>query len=97
MRQFAELLHALGFRRVTEVIKQRRKALLNWEDRDIEAALDQVQEIGCFVELEIAAGADGVDSAREALASLAARLGLQHSERRSYLELLLERQVANRG
>ena len=51
-------------------------------------ALDEVQYLGSFIELEIAADDAGLDPARAALQSLSQRLGLTSSERRSYLELL---------
>jgi adenylate cyclase class IV len=41
------------------------------------------------MELETAADDHGLDEARQCLASLAERLSLHDSERRSYLELLL--------
>jgi adenylate cyclase, class 2 len=86
-----ELLEALGFRPVAEVRKQRRKAYVDWADRRIEVSLDDVQEVGTFVELELMAEPDQVEPAKAAIAALAARLGLAASERRSYLELLLAR------
>ena len=90
---FAELLAALGFRPVLEVRKSRRTADVAWQGRHIETALDNVTGLGQFVELELQAGTDGLDAARQGLASLAAALGLSADERRSYLELLL----ADRG
>jgi len=57
----------------------------------IEVSLDEVEELGTFVELELVAGASRIESAKALLAELAGRLGLAESERRGYLELLLER------
>jgi adenylate cyclase class 2 len=87
---WAELLSALGFRPAGEVRKRRRKAKLPWEDRLVEIALDEVEGLGTFVELEIVADAPALDAARACLASLAAQLHLTDSERRSYLELIRE-------
>jgi len=87
--QFAALLEALGFRPVAEVRKQRRTARLVWQEQAVEAALDEVQGLGSYVELELGADEQGLDAARAALTALTARLGLEHPERRSYLELLL--------
>ncbi len=92
---FAELLAALGFRAVLEVRKSRRTANALWQRYHVEAALDEVAGLGQFVELELQADSDGVDAAREALASLAASLGLTADERRSYLELLLAAGAGN--
>ena len=86
-----DLLESLGFRAVAEVRKRRRKAWVPWEGRSVEVSLDEVEEVGTFVELELVSEMPEVESARECIASLAARLGLSKSERRSYLELLLER------
>lgn len=87
----ARLLEALGFQPVAEVKKHRRKANVTWEGRDIEVALDDVESIGAFVEIETAADEAGLESAKAALASLANEFDLRESERRSYLELLLDR------
>lgn len=88
---FAELLAALGFRPVAEVRKRRRRALVSWRGRQVEVALDEVEGLGSFVELELESNDAGLAEARECIASLASRLGLAGSERRSYLELLLAR------
>lgn len=87
--QWGELLAALGFRQVTEVRKLRRTAEFNWHDFEVEAALDEVETLGSFVELEISVEEPEVDAARSALAAVAAKLNLGAGERRSYLELLL--------
>jgi adenylate cyclase, class 2 len=76
---------------VAEVHKRRRALALRWQGHDVEVALDQVERLGTFVELEIVSDQVGLDAARACLASLAAELQLISSERRSYLELLLEK------
>ena len=88
--QWNELLAALGFRPVADVHKLRRCAVVAWQGADIEVALDEVQNVGCYAELEISADADSLDAAKAQIASLAATLELTRSERRSYLELLLK-------
>jgi len=88
---WAALLEALGFRPVGEVGKDRRKALVAWEGRKVEVSLDRVDQVGTFVELEVVTEAADVAAAKACIASLAERLGLSGSERRSYLELLLAR------
>lgn len=85
------LLAALGFRPIAEVAKRRRKATVAWQGRQIEASLDEVERVGTFVELEIVTVADDLDAARACIASLAEHMRLTRSERRSYLELLLDR------
>jgi adenylate cyclase class 2 len=87
--RFAELLAALGFTPVATVRKWRRTAIVPWSGRDVELVLDEVDAVGQFCELELSADDAELDDAREALAALAAHLGLTDSERRSYLEMLL--------
>ena len=89
-RQFGELLLALGFREVAEVCKLRRRGVVSWHGRQVEIALDDVQGVGQFVELEIVTGEDELPAARACIQSLAEALHLSNGERRSYLELLLE-------
>jgi len=87
--RWGELLEALGFRPVAEVRKQRRTAELDWHGCHVEVALDEVDSLGSFLELEISAEESDVETARRALAALATKLELGPGERRSYLELLL--------
>ncbi len=84
------LVEALGFQPVAEVPKQRRKAFVAWQGRRVEVSLDYVAELGTFVELELVTHADDIEPAKSCIAALAEELGLSQSERRSYLELLLE-------
>jgi len=88
---FGGLLEALGFTPVAEVRKSRRKAFIAWQGRQVECSLDDVEHVGTYAELELIAEADGVEAAKACIASLAERLELTGSERRSYLELLLAR------
>jgi adenylate cyclase class 2 len=89
-----EIVRRLGFESVAVVRKRRETLHLERGGQSIEAALDEVADVGTFVELEVSVDSDGsdapaVDTAKRALAELAAELGLSDSERRSYLELLL--------
>jgi adenylate cyclase, class 2 len=88
--QWGEMLEALSFRPVAEVKKTRTTGHFSWEGRDIEAALDQVEGAGSFVEIETSAEAADLPAAQQAISSLAAALGLYAPERRSYLEMVLE-------
>ena len=89
-RAWTDLIEALGFTSAGEVRKSRRKARVDWQGRSVEISLDEVAGLGIFAELELIAEADGLDAARSCILSLAEALGLEGSERRSYLELLLE-------
>jgi adenylate cyclase class 2 len=87
----AALLEALDFRPVAKVTKKRQTAEIAWQGHEVEIAVDNVDSVGKFVELETAADDDSLDAARSALSALAEKLGLEENERRSYLELLLLR------
>jgi adenylate cyclase class 2 len=89
LAHYAELLTALGFRHVAKVQKTRRLFHLAWQKREVEIALDSVSGLGDFIELELSADEGGLEPAKAAIASLAAKLGLTENERRSYLELLV--------
>ncbi|MDP6468872.1 MAG: class IV adenylate cyclase [Pirellulaceae bacterium] len=87
--EFAQLLTLLGFEFVAEVCKVRRKAAVTWQDGSIEVAIDRVERVGDYVELEVMATMAELEIAKERLTGLARELHLEDVERRSYLELLL--------
>jgi adenylate cyclase class 2 len=87
--EYAELLQALSFTPVAVVRKTRRIGELHYQGFCVEIALDDVESVGTFVELEISADESSLDAARTALLALANDLGLRDVERRSYLEMLL--------
>lgn len=84
------MLESLGFRPVMFVRKSRDAWKLEYCDRDIEVAIDQVDGLGQFVELETGCEDGEFAEARVVLQKLAAHFGLQNSERRGYLTLLRE-------
>lgn len=90
--QWQQLLTSLGFRPTATVTKTRQVWQLAIDRAAVEIALDQVEHVGEFIEFELASDEEGLDEARQTLWTLAHELGLTESERRSYLELLLERQ-----
>lgn len=92
-RQAVDLVTALGFRQVMAVRKQRSHCTIDWKNGQVTVALDEVEELGAFIELETVTSPERVDAARAAIESLAEKLGLANAERRSYLELLLARPV----
>jgi len=87
--QFAELLESLGFQPVLAVSKGRQPGQIDWEGRVVHVALDTVEGLGVFVELEVNCEEDHVADARQTIASLAHKLELTRNQRMSYLELLL--------
>lgn len=84
-----DLFVALSFRPVVEVRKTRRTVHVNHDGYHVELSLDEVKQLGTFVELEIMADRAGLDAARACLGSLATELRLAGSERRGYADLLL--------
>lgn len=91
-RQVAEMLTLLGFREVRTVRKSRVPYHLNWEGRNLEVSLDDVHDLGTFLEIETIADDATREAARDSLLRLAERLGLENPEMRSYLCLLLQRE-----
>jgi adenylate cyclase class 2 len=91
------LLAALGFRSLATVQKRRSQLSLSWEGHTVAAALDEVDGLGSFVELEILCDEPGLASAQQALARLAETLGLPAAEPRTYLEMLLEKGAVHRA
>ena len=87
--QFAELLVVLGFREVASVTKRRSLAQIGWCDFVFEVALDDVEGLARFIEIETEADEEELDGAKESMLSLAKYLGLQDSEQRGYLDMLL--------
>lgn len=97
-QQAAEELKAtflgIGFYSVALVSKKRETLTLVWDHQIVEVCLDDVAEVGTFVELEIVVEAAAeVDAAKSVLQSLADKLELKDATRTSYLEMLLK----NRG
>ncbi|EMI22099.1 adenylyl cyclase related protein [Rhodopirellula maiorica SM1] len=104
------LLQLLGFQRVAEVCKARsvfEPVLVDPEKSSLEAGLgdldgfsvvlDEVQQVGRFAEIELIVKHESdVEQARDRIGRLAERLGLQRSESRSYLRMLLEVSAGNR-
>ncbi|ASJ10917.1 adenylate cyclase [Thermococcus sp. P6] len=91
--EHARVLKSLGF---TEVLTVRKTRERYYVDRGITIALDEVNGLGKFVEIEYLTGKEDevkkiVGELREILKSL----GVKRFERRSYLELMLEKGVSN--
>jgi adenylate cyclase, class 2 len=89
--QISEVLLILGFRSVAVVRKVRRKFELNRGGFRFEFALDRVDDVGEFLEIELIADQDGLTEAQQALKSISQEVGLAETaiERKSYLGMLL--------
>jgi adenylate cyclase, class 2 len=90
---FRRLLINLRYRPVAVVRKSRRVAEFQRGGFDMQATLDEVDGVGKYAELEVLAPEDQAEAAKAAVLAVAAELGLTQSERRSYLQLLLEKQA----
>lgn len=89
---FGKILVHLGFRAVRPIRKQRTIWRLEWQNRDWELSWDEVEGLGTYIEIEtIAADKSDLPAIQALLLQLAADLQLQDSERKSYLEMILEK------
>lgn len=84
------ILTALGFSSAGRVHKRRELFSVSWQQHAVTISFDQVTGLPPFVELEIVCEETQRPEATEALLSLAKTLGLGQSERRSYLEMVLD-------
>jgi adenylate cyclase, class 2 len=86
------LFDNLGFRPVAAIRKRRTMFHLTRPPHEIEIALDRVDGLGDFAEIEtIVRYEDDLPAAQAAVLALAAELGLDQVEPRSYLRMVLER------
>lgn len=86
--EMEDILDRLGFVRVESIVKQRELFRLG----AVEICIDSVEGLGDFVELET--GGEDMVKAENELFALASNLGLERFERKSYLELKLEKAKA---
>jgi adenylate cyclase, class 2 len=86
-----KVLLSLGFRPIAEIHKVRTPYHLTFRERAVEVVLDEVEELGPFVEVETIAG-DHADlaPAQSAVVNLSSMLGLTEREPRSYLRMVME-------
>lgn len=87
-QQMEEILLSLGYVLSAQVKKRRSK----YTYQGAVLALDEVEGLGRFIEVE-AEGAGDYECEREKVLAIMGRLGLTESIRRSYLELLEEREL----
>ena len=86
--KFRELLVTLGFQPLMTINKMRRKAEYTVGEYQFEISVDEIDQLGSFIELETTSDLEHLDRAKQALKALAEQLKLDKPERRSYLELL---------
>lgn len=89
--RLGRLFERLGFRPVAVIRKVRTAYRVHHNGRTLEVALDRAAGLGDFAEVEaLAEGPDDLPSAQADVLALAAALGLEDVERRSYLRMTLE-------
>ena len=86
---YCRLLTHLGYRAVAVVRKRRRVYHFERDSFAMQVCLDEVAEVGSFVEVEIVAPEAKKQEADKVLLAIARQLELKDMERRSYLEMLL--------
>lgn len=84
------MLKRLGYRPVRVVRKSRASARLCRDGFAVTVCLDEVFQVGRFVEVEVLADEPRSAAAQAAVLAVAAELGLTDPEPRSYLRMLLE-------
>ena len=87
---FCRLVERLAYRPTAVVTKRRRQFGLRRDGFELFVCLDEVERLGKFVEVEIVTPPENRARAETVLQAVAADLGLTRSERRSYLEMILE-------
>ncbi len=90
------LLEKLGFRPTAVVRKVRQEHPLRRDGFELTICLDEVDDIGKFVEVEILAEPAERGRADAVLQKVAVELGLTTIEPRSYLEMVLEHRGIDR-
>ncbi len=88
---FCRLLTHLGYRAVAIVCKNRRGYHLTRAGFALQICLDDVEQVGQFVEVEIVAPDAKKVDAQQVILQVAAELGLKDAEKRSYLEMFLSK------
>ena len=92
--QLKRIFDGMGLCSVAKVKKRREEFVLKWQNEDVHVCVDEVEEVGGFVELELVVDdINKVQPAKQVLFGLAESIGLTGAIRTSYLELLLK----NRG
>ena len=88
---FLRLVELLGYRPTAVVRKTRQEASFQRGGFDLQVCLDDADEIGRFVEVEIVAPPERRNEAQQVLLAVVGELGLNNAEPRSYLRMLLEK------
>jgi adenylate cyclase, class 2 len=94
IEQWRTIWLALGFTIAADVRKTRHVFSILWRSTPVVIALDQVEGLGSFAEIELVVDREqDLSHAHELIQSLAVQIGLTDVEKRSYLGLVLDRQA----
>lgn len=89
--QMKGIFQGIGFYSVAKVVKRREDLNLIWQNENVHVLLDEVEEVGSFVELELVVDDDSkMLDAKQVLLGLAEAVGLTGAIRTSYLDMLLQ-------
>lgn len=83
-----DLLSLLGFEPVCSVTKRRQHLITRWREWQVDFALDEVQDLGKFAEIEIFSGDDKTEAAQQAIKEMTQLLGLTDPITKSYRNML---------
>jgi adenylate cyclase class 2 len=90
--QWLAMMEHLGFRPLPAVRKLRRQFDLAFAQRQFNIAIDDVEQLGHFAEIELlVADQSDLPSARSAVEALGNALGLNRVQPKSYLSQLLSK------
>lgn len=87
---FKRFMEGLRYQTVAIVRKKRISYHFDREGLAMQTCLDEVEQVGSFVELEIVTEPEHKQRAQEVLQRTAVELNLGKSDRRSYLEMVLK-------
>ncbi len=90
---YSDLLTSLGFKKVLTIVKVREKYYV---EKGVTITLDEVEGLGKFIEIEkLVKEEKDIKNEVKKLREILEGLGVERFERRSYLELLLEKLKKN--
>ncbi|WP_324735895.1 class IV adenylate cyclase [Thermococcus sp. SY098] len=90
---YSDLLTSLGFEKVLTIVKVREKYYV---EKGVTITLDEVEGLGKFIEIEkLVKEEKDIKNEVKKLRGILEDLGVERFERRSYLELLLEKLKKN--
>ncbi|MCH9653951.1 MAG: class IV adenylate cyclase [Planctomycetes bacterium] len=91
--QMAEMLELLGFQPLRTIKKRRTPFTYLHHHNSFEIAIDEVEGLGTFAEIELMAEESGLQEAETAIIQLAETLVLTDSILKSYLGMLIENET----